>query len=630
MIVGTAGHIDHGKTALVRALTGVDADRLPEEKARGITIDLGFAYRPIAGSETLGFVDVPGHERFVHNMLAGAAGIDFVLLVVAADDGPMPQTREHLQILDLLGLSEGIVALTKSDLASAGRIAEVRDEIHALLAETSLANAEIVGVSSVTGAGVPELEAKLLAAAAKKPLRTSPGGFRLAVDRCFSLSGAGTIVTGTVFAGHVAVGDHLILSPSGLEARVRGIHAQNAAAQTGQAGQRCAINLAGPHVDKEHIQRGDWLLSPAIHAPTDRIDARIRLLPTETKPLRHWSQVHLHLGATHVSARVALLDGLTLAPGAAGRAQLVLDQPIGALHGDRLILRDQSAERTIGGGMALDPWPPARNRRKPERLAALDALDTLDAKAALDGLLAIEPGWVDLPRFARAWNLTAESFDAKVAGSFAFSAARWEALAKMVIDALTRHHSSAPQSPGLEAEKLRLALPQRLPPEPFAALLAGLVADKKIEADGPWRRLPGHKLELSSGDEKLWARIQPLIAASAYQPPKVGELALALKADEKAVRQLLLRLSKLGPVRQVVPDRFFLRESLAELATLAAALAGTSPTKTLPAAAFRDKIGTGRKAAIEILEYFDKAGITARRGDERVVRPMGPAGYFQK
>ncbi|HET6221758.1 MAG TPA: selenocysteine-specific translation elongation factor [Dongiaceae bacterium] len=251
MIVGTAGHIDHGKTALVRALTGIDADRLPEEKARGITIDLGFAYRPIEGGETLGFVDVPGHERFVHNMLAGAVGIDFVLFVVAADDGPMPQTREHLQILDLLGLTNGIVALTKIDLATPERVSDVSQQVRALLASTGLAGAEILPVSSVTGAGVAALEERLLGVAANLPLRPASGHFRLAVDRCFTLAGAGTVVTGTVFAGQVAVGDHLLLSPSGLAARVRGIHAQNRAAERGRAGQRCAINLAGPHIDKD-------------------------------------------------------------------------------------------------------------------------------------------------------------------------------------------------------------------------------------------------------------------------------------------------------------------------------------------------------------------------------------------
>src|SRR5215468_7542 len=253
MIIGTAGHIDHGKTALVRALTGVDADRLPEEKARGITIDIGFAYRPVEGGETLGFVDVPGHERFVHNMLAGAVGIDFVLLVVAADDGPMPQTGEHLQILDLLGLRHGIVALTKADLVGPDQLAEVTAQIRALLAGTGLAAVEIMPVSSVTGAGIATLEARLLAAATALPSRPVAGRFRLAVDRSFTLPGVGTVVTGTVFSGQVAIGDRLLLSPSGIEARVRGIHAQNRETERGRAGQRCAINIAGPQIEKGSI-----------------------------------------------------------------------------------------------------------------------------------------------------------------------------------------------------------------------------------------------------------------------------------------------------------------------------------------------------------------------------------------
>ena len=351
MIIGTAGHIDHGKTALVRVLTGVDADRLPEEKARGITIDIGFAYQAISGAESLGFVDVPGHERFVHNMLAGAIGIDYVLLVVAADDGPMPQTREHLQILDLLELRRGIVALSKADLVPPERLGEVFGQMRALLSETGLADVDILPVSSVTGTGIAELGSRLRAAAASLPRRPAAGRFRLAVDRSFTLAGVGTVVTGTVFAGEVSIGDRLLLSPSGIEARVRGIHAQNEAAERGRAGQRCAVNIAGPQIDKDKILRGDWLVDPAAHDPTDRLDARLRLLLSETRPLRHWTPVHLHVGAAHVSARVALLDVEALPPGATALAQIVTDRPIGALRGDKLILRDQSAQRTIGGGL---------------------------------------------------------------------------------------------------------------------------------------------------------------------------------------------------------------------------------------------------------------------------------------
>jgi selenocysteine-specific elongation factor len=643
MIVGTAGHIDHGKTALLRALTGIDADRLPEEKARGITIDIGFAYRPIDGAETLGFVDVPGHERFVHNMLAGAVGIDFVLLVVAADDGPMPQTREHLQILDLLGLRHGIVALTKADLVGPERLAEVTRQMGSLLAGTGLANAEIVPVSSVTGIGIAELEARLLTAAAALPPRPAAGRFRLAIDRSFTLAGVGTVVTGTVFAGQVAIGERLLLSPSGNEARVRGIHAQNRQAERGRAGQRCAINISGPQIDKDSAQRGDWLVDPAAHAPVDRFDTRLRLLTTEVRPLRHWTPVHLHLGAAHVPARVALLDAEVLVPGETALAQIVTDRSIGALHGDRLILRDQSAQRTVGGGLVLDPWPPARGRRRPQRLAALHALEQPSAAAALKELIAGDPGWVDLSRFAQMWNLTpAEAAETwRQAGltiasatdqQFGFSRARCDSVCHAVVQTLGEHHAKSQDSAGLEAERLRLATSVRMPPAVFAAVLAGLLRDKAVETDGPWLRLPGHVLKLTAADERLWSRIKPLIQRERFQPPRVRDFAHALSAREEEVRQLLRRLAKMGQVLQVAHDHFFLRSTVVEMIAIAERLAAGSADKMLTAGAFRDKIGSGRKVAIQILEFFDRAGVTVRHGDSRKVSlerldrfgPLGP------
>ncbi|MEK7206452.1 MAG: selenocysteine-specific translation elongation factor, partial [Pseudomonadota bacterium] len=328
MIIGTAGHIDHGKTALIKALTGVDADRLKEEKARGITIDLGYAYAPLPDGEVLGFIDVPGHERFVHNMLAGVTGIDAVLLVVAADDGVMPQSREHLDILDLLGVTQGIVALTKIDRVSPERLIEVQAEIEQLLGGTGLTGSPVFPVSSIHGDGVGALRTHLQLAAATAQARANDGRFRLAVDRCFTLAGSGTVVTGTVFAGRVRVGDKLLVSPAGREVRVRGIHAQNRAAEQGEAGQRCALNLAG--VEKNDIARGDWVLDPAAHAPTSRFDAQLHVPVSATRTLRHWTPVHVHLGSTDVMAHVSILAGTNIEPGASGFVQLVLEQPVGA------------------------------------------------------------------------------------------------------------------------------------------------------------------------------------------------------------------------------------------------------------------------------------------------------------
>ena len=398
MIIGTAGHIDHGKTALVKALTGIDADRLAEEKRRGITIDLGYAY-----TDAFGFVDVPGHERFVHTMLAGASGVDAALLVVALNDGVMPQTREHVQILQLLGIDRGVVALTKSDLAPA-RDAEVASQVNALLQKTALASAPLLPVSVVTGAGIEALRAALLSLGPRQ--RDAELYPRLAIDRAFTLAGAGLVVTGTLVSGRIRVDDRLMLSPPGIELRVRGLHAQNRPAEQAAAGQRAALNVTGPRLSKDAVTRGDWVLHPAVHAPTTRFDVRLTLLAEESRALRADAPVHLHLGAAHVTARVAALDAERIEPGSTVLARLTLDRPIGALACDRLVLRDATATRTIGGGVVIDPFPPRRGRRAPERLAQLTALDQPDPADALRALLALAPGWTERVVYVRSRNLS--------------------------------------------------------------------------------------------------------------------------------------------------------------------------------------------------------------------------------
>src|SRR4051812_44737126 len=395
MIVATAGHIDHGKTLLVRTLTGVDTDRLPEEKARGISIDLGFAYLPLPGGELIGFVDVPGHERFIRNMLAGVCGIDFALLVVAADDGVMPQTVEHLHILDLLHVKRGAAVITKIDRVDAARVGEVEREVRALLEGTGLSGAPILPVSAYAGIGVSDIKALLTAEATRASSRRIEGEqLRYAIDRTFSVSGSGTVVTGTVFSGAVKPGDRLVVSPAGLEVRVRGIQIQGKPAERAVAGQRCALNLTGADLDS--VRRGDWVLAPEIHKPTQRIDARVSVLRSEEHSLEHWTPVHLHLATSDVTARVATRRGVSVAPGVDAIVQLVLDQPIGALRGDRFILRDQSATRTIGGGFVLDPFAPATRRSAPLRLAELAAFEHDTPEDALAALLAASERPIDL------------------------------------------------------------------------------------------------------------------------------------------------------------------------------------------------------------------------------------------
>lgn len=611
MIVCTAGHIDHGKTSLVRALTGVDADRLAEEKARGITIDLGFAYKEMPDGSVMGFVDVPGHERFIHNMLAGVSGMDKALLVVAADDGVMPQTVEHVHILDLMGLDSGVVAITKADLVDLGRLEAVQAQVASLLSATGLANIPILPVSSVTGQGVDQVMARLSAGAGKE---RGAGRFRLSIDRAFSLSGAGVVVTGTAFSGQVRVGDRLLLSPSGREVRVRSLHSQNQKAERGQAGERLALNLAAPQLRKEDILRGEWLLDPALHHPVDRVDVVFRLLPGEARPLKHWTPVHLHLGAAHALARIALLEGDSLPPGSQGLAQLVLDEKLGTLGGDRFVLRDQSAQRTLGGGRVLDIFPPGKGRRTSSRLALLAAQTSFESGKILADLLANGPGWVDLAHFRLQWNC--DAIAPVTAGSIAFSEAAWDRLRQRLIDVLAAHHAENPDQPGLQRPRLRSQLDPKMPPEVFAPLIDAALAGGLIQPTGPWLHLPGHQAKLSPADEALWEEAEPLLRAERFRPPRVRDLAQALDAQESEVRNLMKRLARQGQVVLIAQDHYFLSNAVAEMAAIAGGLGDW-----FSAADFRDHLDNGRKVAIQILEFFDRAGLTLRKGDRRKAKP---------
>jgi selenocysteine-specific elongation factor len=629
MIIGTAGHIDHGKTSLVRALTGVETDRLKEEKARGISIDLGFAYLPAPDGSVLGFVDVPGHEKFVHNMLAGATGIDFVVLVVAADDGIKPQTLEHLAIVDLLGIDRGIIVLTKTDLAAPARQAEVSAGIAQLLQPTHLAGAQIFPVSTVTGDGISELREHLFDAAHTIRVRAASGRFRLAVDRSFILTGAGTIVTGTILSGAVSNGDRVMISPTGLTARVRSIHAQNQPSARGVAGQRCALNLAGDSISKDAISRGDMVLDPELHAPTNRIDVELRLLASEARPITQWMPVRLFQASADIGARVVLLEDAPLAPGQAGRVQLVLDRPVAAATGDRFVVRDTTGQRTIGGGTFLDLRAPARKRRTPERLAQLRAQRIADPQAALAMMLDIAPRFVELLAFSRDRALSAAQLQEIVerlsivasqtaGGTFAMSAPVWLELKRTLLSKLQAFHADNPDLPGVGLERLRLQLEPRLPARALLSVLQGLVRSKDIALDGAWVRLAGHEVRLTEEDEKLWAKIAPMLAgAERFRPPRVRDIATMLGLRETEVRRLLKLLGRMGLVDEVALDHFFLRATVAEMVGIVVDLSQTQPLGQFTASQFRDRVDNGRKVAIQILEFFDRHGVTLRRGDLR-------------
>jgi selenocysteine-specific elongation factor len=624
MIIGTAGHIDHGKTSLVHALTGVETDRLKEEKERGITIELGYAYQPLESGEVLGYIDVPGHERFIHTMLAGAAGIDFALLVVAADDGVMPQTREHLDILNLLGVKHGAVALTKIDRVPPERVSEVEAEIRDLLATTALDAAPVFPVSAVSGQGIDALRSHLHAEATRSALSGAQGHFRLAVDRSFSLQGIGTVVTGTVFDGQVNVGDELITTPGAHTVRVRNLHVQNRPAQTGQAGERCALNLVG--VDKSQIARGDWIVASDLHAPTDRFDAYIKLSANAPHAIKHWSPVHLHLGARHVMARIALLQDEPLAPGESALAQLVLDQPIGALHGDAFILRDAEARHTLGGGQVLDPWAPPRRRRTPERLAVLAALQHIEPRQRLLALLAAAEWGLDLTQLSRSWNqpgilaLLPENAILVDTGkqAYAFDAVLWQAFNDRFLHMMSDYHQANPDELGLDAARARRMFLGKLPASAFNEMLQALLSAGQLARSGTWLHLPGHRISLTPAEQTLYERIKPWLLESSFDPPWVRDLAKRASVDEIRMRLLMLKLARCGEVFQVVRDLFYANQELTRLADMARDL--EKQHGMIRASELRDKSGIGRKRTIQLLEFFDRVGLTRRTGDAHCLR----------
>lgn len=631
MIIGTAGHIDHGKTTLVRALTGVDTDRLKEEKARGISIELGYAYTPLENGDVLGLIDVPGHEKLVHTMTAGACGIDFALVVIAADDGVMPQTHEHLAILQLLGVTHGAVALTKTDRVDAERLAQIRSEIGAWLASTALANAKMFETNAAQpdDSGVAQLDAYLRDTAMRWHARRDDGLFRLAVDRVFTLAGQGTIVTGTVFAGRVTVGDTLMLAPAGVPVRVRSIHAQNRVTESGHAGQRCALNLPG--IDKDAIGRGDWIVDARLAETSQRLDVELTLLADAGLTLQHWTPLHVHLGTTHHVAHVALLEHDTLAAGEAALVQLVFDAPVCALPGDRFIVRNAQADRTVGGGRVLDPFGPARKRRTPERRAWLNALRTWLDERRVEPLLEQAPRGMRRSMLMRLTGLPAAllqlpetALTVALHGKTADDALivlrpYWHNLGEQVLNALRIFHARMPDEQGPDIARLRRMAAPLVDEALWRALIDSLVEAGAVRRSGPWLHLPSHAVSLDAGEEALAARLLPMLSQGRFDPPWVRDLANATQTPEDKVRQLLRKLARQGDVYQVVRDLFYHPEVVRELANLVASLT-VEHGGELEVSVFRDASGLGRKRAIQILEFFDRVGYTRFLREKRIVR----------
>ena len=653
MIVTLAGHVDHGKSSLVKALTGIETDVLQEERQRGLTIDLGFAYLD-DDSAPLGFVDVPGHHRFIHNMVAGVASRQFALLAVAADDGPMPQSREHLQILDLIGLRQGTVALTKCDRAGPERIQAAEREVRALTAGTFLEKADLHRTSVRTGLGIDRLRQALRMAHRSERRAAPEREFRLAVDRAFSLRGTGLVATGTVHDGQAFRNGELFVFPGGDKARVRSLRVQGRDSDQAAAGDRAALNLAG--IELPRIRRGCWLTEAP--CPERRSFAiELQVLADFPRPVKHWLPVHVYQAAAHATARLALLQPGALPPGQRADAELICDQPLCARHGDRLVLRDQGLERTLGGGRVLTDAPPAQplraqghrarrsvaasagrleatpraqghraqnaaasgdrpsaaRRRSPEKLARIAAFRPDDPRQILRALLNLGPleiapvrGTLGLTE-ARFGELLA-SLKARRHGAAAIDPALWAQWRRDALAWIAALQRDRPDAPGAIPSQLPAAIPAAFRSE----LLNELAAENRLARTAGAYHLPSHVAALSAEEQALMKQVHPLLDAD--QSPSAGDLAKALGLPLASLEAPLKRLAKRGALVQVSAKRFYLPERLASLARCAAALAAQAP---FSARQFRDAAGIGRNAAIEVLEYFDAKGFTRRTGDAR-------------
>jgi selenocysteine-specific elongation factor len=628
-IIGTAGHIDHGKTSLVRALTGVDTDRLKEEKQRGITIDIGFADLDLDGVQ-IGFVDVPGHERFVKNMLAGAHGIDFVLLVVAADESVMPQTREHFDICRLLGVRSGAIALTKCDLVDPELLELAHAEVEDFVEGSFLEGAPIVAVSSTTGQGVDELKRVLAQLAAGVPDRATDRPFRLPVDRVFTIRGFGTVVTGTLIAGRVATGETVEAVPAGRKARVRGLQVHGTTTDRAVAGQRTAVNLQG--VDVDELTRGQVLASAGRFRATSMVDVRIRVLENAPRPVRQRARVRFHHGTAEAIARVLLIGRDDVTPGEEAIAQVRLESPVLALPGDRFIIRSYSPQVTIGGGVVLDALAPKHRRSD---IRALDWIERLEAsdererarlrleRAGVRGLglaeLASQSGLADavLQRYMR------ELVDEKRAVMISEAPQQWidvaadRALRDRVLAAVRDFHKREPLAPGLPMEELRSTLFSSSGVEVFRAVTGALIAERKLERDLGVARLPGRTGVFSAEDKAAKDRLEATVRDTGLEASTLDEIATRLAIPEGRARKLHDLLVREGRLLRL-GDLVYHVEPLAALKTRVRERG--SAGAVLDVAAFKELAGgLSRKYMIPLLEWLDRERVTRRVGDKREI-----------
>lgn len=617
MIIGTAGHIDHGKTSLIRVLTGFETDRLVEEKKRGMSIEVGFAYMDLAMNKRVGIVDVPGHSSFIRNMLAGVHGISFVILVVAADDGIMPQTKEHLDIIDLLGISNGIVVITKSDLVDEERIDKVKEEIAAILKSRNMEGAPLLPLSSVTGKGVAELKSEIDNKLIDITLESKKGFFRMPIDRSFTIKGFGTVATGTVINGSVAVGQTLRLFPGRKELRVRNLEAHGEKWDKISAGDRCAINLSG--IDKGEIRRGDMLTSEELGRETFNFDAKVKAAGFSTKTIKAGERVHLHVGTAHIIATFHPVFMKELPSGGESFASFKLSSPLQVMRGDRFILRDYSASRTIGGGVILNPSP--RRVKKSERHSYFEIWSGDDIELLLKDLLKRSGGFGKVEMLAETLNIEASNILSKIEEAELFRFSDDMVILKDILinvgnevkKSLRSFHKSNPSKGGIEAETLRQQLTVPVTQSLYKEIIGDLITEGIIEKNGNFLKLRGMGKTISSDEESVRRGFLVLLNEKGYQT--VSETVLT--GGDKAKRAPLYGMVRDGDVTQLSKDNFITSQNLKKAESLM--VNHFKGKNTLTVIEFKKLLKTGRKGTILILEYFDNRHQTVRRGDERVL-----------
>ncbi len=630
LIVGTAGHIDHGKTTLVRALTGIDTDRLKEEKERGITIELGFAHLDLPGLPPVGIVDVPGHEKFVHHMVAGVAGIDLVLLVIAADEGVMPQTREHLDICRLLGVGSGLVVLTKADMVDADWLEMVTQDVSAFLTGSFLEGSPILAVSSTTGQGIPALRDAIAQALGRVPARPATGIARLPIDRIFTMKGFGTVVTGTLTAGRLAVGESVEVLPTRLESKIRGIQVYGKAVDAARAGQRTAINLQG--VEKSAVERGAVLSHPGLLEPSFLMDAKLICLKTAAKPLANRTRVRLHLGTSEILARVILLGRAELAPGEEAMVQFRLESPGVALPRDRFVIRGYSPVVTLGGGELVDTRP---SKHRQFSQAALDhvAIMAESDPAQSVPLLVGETGLAGAGRedLSRRLNIETGTMHnhlsalvkngtlLEIAGSPPLWVHREEAdgFEERSLRILKDFHATEPLKPGLSKEELKSKFPTAAP-RVFSSLIDLLAKRGKIVVEQDLVRLKTHRIELRVDQELVKGKVEEVFIRAGLQTPTLDAVAQELRLDAKAVREAIGLLLAGKKLVKITEEILMHEQSLAPLRAKVGEFLKGGAKMGMPE--FKEISGVSRKYSVPLLEYFDRSGLTIRVGDQRVLR----------